>query len=460
MTNLLIIDRDPILRKNISQFFDRQAQSVHEAADYDSALRFIEKTVFDVIIADVTPNGGSIQELVQSIRVRQANTALVVYSGIDTLDLAIQAIKEGACSIIQKPFSLPELNIHVEKAIEIRSLKQEAQSLRVERNTIYETENLVGASPAIRKVFDLVTRVAQTSSSVILTGETGTGKELIAGAIHYNSQRAQGPFVRVNCAALPEQLLESELFGYEKGAFTGADKLRLGRFEQADGGTIFLDEIADMSQFTQAKVLRVLQEKEFERLGSNRTVRVDVRLISATNKNLVEEIQQGRFREDLYYRLNVVTIPIPPLREREGDIPLLANFFLHRFSGDLKKKVVGFHPKALQMLTAYHWPGNVRELENTIERSVIMAEGETVLPGDLSFLLKPEPPPCPNSHHIQLPPGGIRLEEVEKSLLMQALERTNWVQKDAADLLGISRRALNYRVQRFGLTHPRWKRYR
>ena len=348
MGKLLIIDRDPVFRKSVSSYLDGRAQSVSEAADYPSALAFIEKNVFDVVITEATLNNGSLDELVRSIKVRQSNTALIVYSEIDSLDLAIQAIKEGACSIIQKPFSLPELGIHVEKAMEIRSLKQEAQSLRGERNLIYQTANMIGESPAIQRVFELVNRVADTSSNVILTGETGTGKELIAGAIHYNSERAKGPFVRVNCAALPEQLLESELFGYEKGAFTGADKLRIGRFEQADRGTIFLDEIGDMSAFTQAKVLRVLQEKEFERLGSNRTVRVDVRLISATNKDLPKEIEAGRFREDLYYRLNVVSIELPPLRERMGDIPLLARFFLKRFAGDLKKKMFAIHPDALR----------------------------------------------------------------------------------------------------------------
>ncbi len=459
MANLLIIDRDPVFRRSVSTFLDGRAQNVSEAADYPSALTCIEKNVFDVVITDASLNGGSLDELVRSIKVRQSNTALIVYSEIDNLDLAIQAIKEGACSIIQKPFSLPELGIHVEKAMEIRSLKQEAQSLRGERNLIYQTADMIGESPAIQRVFDLVNRVARTSSNVILTGETGTGKELIAGAIHYNSDRAKGPFVRVNCAALPEQLLESELFGYEKGAFTGADKLRIGRFEQADGGTIFLDEIGDMSTFTQAKVLRVLQEREFERLGSNRTVRVDVRIVSATNKDLPKEIEAGRFREDLYYRLNVVSIELPPLRERMSDIPLLARFFLKRFSGDLKKKVHTFQAEALRLLGTYPWPGNVRELENTIERAVIMAEGDAIQPKDVSFLLKKELPAA-RGNGYQLPPGGVRLEEVEKDLLLQALEKTNWVQKHAAELLGLSRRALNYRIQRLAITHPRWKRNR
>ena len=298
--------------------------------------------------------------------------------------------------------------------------------------------------------------MAKTNSSVILTGETGTGKEMVAGAIHYNSHRSKAAFVRVNCAALPEQLLESELFGYEKGAFTGAEKLRIGRFEQADGGTIFLDEVADMSPFTQAKVLRVLQEKEFERVGSSETVKTDVRIISATNKNLIALMEKGQFREDLYYRLNVVTIHLPPLRERDGDIRLLIQFFLKKFSVDLNKKIRGIQPAALNMLTGYRWPGNIRELENTIERAVLMADGEEITRDDLELLFKNEPPPG-DPGRIKLPPGGIQMEAVERDFVLQALEMSGWIQKDAAKLLGVSSRVLNYKIKRFGITHPRWK---
>ncbi len=259
------------------------------------------------------------------------------------------------------------------------------------RQEVYQPYNFIGESPQIKKVFRIVNRVARTDSSVIIVGETGTGKELVAGAIHYNSPRADGPFVRVNCAALPEQLLESELFGYEKGAFTGADRVRAGRFEHANGGTIFLDEVADMSPSTQAKVLRVIQEKEFERLGSNETVKTDVRIISATNKDLMERMRQGLFREDLYYRLNVVTIRLPPLREREGDIALLVQFFLQRISSEMDKAVSGIEPAAMKMLTGYHWPGNIRELENTIERAILLAEGDTITAEDIELFFVGEP---------------------------------------------------------------------
>ena len=301
--------------------------------------------------------------------------------------------------------------------------------------------------------------MAKTDSSVIITGETGTGKELVAGAIHYNSSRAGGHFVRVNCAALPEQLLESELFGHEKGSFTGADRLRIGRFEHANGGTIFLDEVADMSLFTQGKVLRVIQEKEFERLGSNETVKTDVRIISATNRNLMDMMRRSLFREDLYYRLNVVTIRLPPLRERNGDIALLIQFFLTKYSTEMGRKIRGIEPGAMKILTGYHWPGNIRELENTMERAVLMAEGDSITTEDLNLFFAGESPEVADDV-IRLPAKGIRLEDAERTLIQQALERCKWVQKDAARLLGISSRALNYKIKNFGITHPRWTQNR
>jgi transcriptional regulator with PAS, ATPase and Fis domain len=301
--------------------------------------------------------------------------------------------------------------------------------------------------------------VAQTDSSVIITGETGTGKELVAGAIHYNSHRSEGPFVRVNCAALPEQLLESELFGYERGAFTGAEKLRIGRFEQANRGTIFLDEVADMSLYTQAKVLRVLQEKEFERLGSSETVKTDVRILSATNRELLDLMGRGAFREDLYYRLNVVTIHLPPLRERGQDVRLLVRFFLNKYSVSLGRKVRGISAEAMNILTSYHWPGNIRELENTIERAVLLADSEVITPDDLKLLFSRNGR-SGSANQLQLPLNGVRLEDVERDFLEQALERTGWVQKEAAKLLGVSSRVLNYKIKRFGFTHPSWKQNR
>jgi transcriptional regulator with GAF, ATPase, and Fis domain len=335
----------------------------------------------------------------------------------------------------------------------------------VERyQNVYRPFSFIGECPAIKQVFQVVERVARTDSSVIIMGETGTGKELVAGAIHYNSPRADRPFVRVNCAALPEQLLESELFGHEKGSFTGADRLRIGRFEHADGGTLFLDEVADMSLFTQAKVLRVLQEKEFERLGSNEPVRTDVRILSATNRDLAAMCTRGEFRQDLYYRLNLVTIRLPPLRERGGDIGLLAQFFLKKFSSQMGKRIRGISPPAMSQLARHPWPGNIRELENTMERAVLMAEGEEITAEDLALFLHPEGPESPAS---AAPPAGApaggtpaTLEQAERRLLLEALEAAGWVQKEAAARLGLSSRALNYRIAKLGITHPSWRRNR
>jgi transcriptional regulator with GAF, ATPase, and Fis domain len=301
--------------------------------------------------------------------------------------------------------------------------------------------------------------VAKSNTTVLIRGETGTGKELIAGATHHNSLRSARNFVKVNCAALQENLLESELFGHEKGAFTGADKQRIGRFEQADGGTLFLDEIGDMSQSTQAKILRVLQEHEFERLGGTRTLQVDVRLIAATNRDLSAMVQSGHFREDLYYRLNVVSIEMPPLRERKDDIVPLAGFFIKRFSAELKKRIDRLDPDAQKLLMRYNWPGNIRELENAVERAMLLADGLTIAAGDLRL---GESPTTGGSRDqtsvVKIPPTGIALDDIERHALIEALKMSNWVQKDAAELLSISPRVMNYKIKTLGIEFPRGRR--
>ena len=308
-------------------------------------------------------------------------------------------------------------------------------------------------------MLNVVKRVAKSNTTVLVRGETGTGKELIAGAVHHSSPRAARSFVKVNCAALQENLLESELFGHEKGAFTGADKQRIGRFEQADGGTLFLDEIGDMSPNTQAKILRVLQEHEFERLGGTRTLKVDVRLIAATNRDLPTMVDAGAFREDLFYRLNVVTIEMPPLRERKDDIAALANFFIRRFAGELKKKMDGLSPDALKLLMRYHWPGNIRELENAIERAMLLADGTQIAATDLRLgETSTLGAPRDSQSVVKIPPTGIPLEEVERLALIEALKMSNWVQKDAAELLAISPRVMNYKIKTLGIDFPRGRR--
>jgi DNA-binding NtrC family response regulator len=456
LKTLLFVDQDPNLCEDVCAFFRSTGATIHAAQDYASALQLVEGNHFDVIIGDVKVPGGTIRDLMHAVWARSPDTVVIVHSAVDTVQEGVRAVKEGAFGIIQKPFSLPELTFHIKKALEKRLETRKEEAVGDRFRPAYQPYNFIGECPEIKATFKIVKLVAKTNSSVLITGETGTGKELVAGAIHYNSDRAKGPFVRVNCAALPEQLLESELFGYEKGAFTGAEKLRIGRFEQASGGTIFLDEVADMSLYTQAKVLRVLQEREFERLGSSQTVKTDVRIISATNKDLLRQIEQGRFREDLYYRLNVVAIHIPPLRERGDDIRLLIQFFLKKYAVALDKKIKGMDSAALQTLLNYQWPGNIRELENTLERAVLLCEGEVVTKAGLGRMLIPEKD-SGEAGQIALPAGGVNLEEVERSFVQQALERTGWIQKEAAKLLGVSSRVLNYKIKRFGMTHPSWK---
>ncbi len=455
MESFLILDADGAVRERFSHYFGAQGFYIDVASDRESAFQRLEQHIFDVVIFDVDTLGTPPEVLLRLVRGSNSGAVVIAMSERAKFDEAIRAVREGASDFILKPINLAELEIKVDKGIELKRLNQEGQALRGERTLIYRTKNLVGRSPAIRKVLALVEKVATSNSSVILVGETGTGKELLAGAIHYSSPRARNAFVRVNCATLPDTLLESELFGHERGAFTGADKLRIGRFEQGNGGSIFLDEVADVTLPTQAKLLRVLQEHEFERLGSNRTIKVDVRIIAATNKDLEKEIAEGRFREDLYYRLNVVTIKIPPLRERKGDVELLSEFFLQRFSQPLSKKIGKIDPAAMRLLKGYRWPGNIRELENTIERAVLMAETDVITPDDLSLPFKPEVRPSRAS--VRIPAGGLRWEEMEKDFLLQALSMSGWVQKEAARLLGLSTRVLNYKIRHFGITHPTWK---
>jgi len=324
---------------------------------------------------------------------------------------------------------------------------------------------LVSRSKEIKEIYALIKKVAKSNATVLIQGETGTGKELIASLIQFISSRADKPFVKVNCAALPETLLESELFGHERGAFTGAYQTRIGKFEQAHGGTIFLDEIADMSLSTQAKILRVLQEKQFTRVGGNKTITVDVRVIAATNRDLIKEIERGNFRADLYYRLNVVNINLPPLRRRKEDIPLLAEFFRRKFSAELRKNVKGFTPETIELLKNHSWPGNIRELRNMIERAVLMVDdGGMITPKELSmsgrdyFAAGGTDRRNPENQLLTL--DTLNLEQAERRILLKALEMSNWVQKRAAELLGVSPRVLNYKVKIHNITHPNWKKHR
>src|SRR5215212_9708061 len=383
MGRILIADDHDALRRGLVRALTDAGHDVEEAANGNAALERLHESYYDVVLSDLKMGGSSGIDVLKTARALHPTSAIILMTAFGSVSTAVEAMKSGAFDYVQKPFEIEEMELKIGKALEMRRMQHEIDYLRHEQHDIYNFEHIIGSSGALKRVLGIVQKVARSNTTVLVRGETGTGKELIAGAIHHNSLRASRSFVKVNCAALQENLLESELFGHEKGAFTSADRLRIGRFEQADGGSLFLDEIGDMSPSTQAKILRVLQEHEFERLGGTRTLRVDVRLIAATNRDLATMVAQGTFREDLYYRLNVVSIEMPPLRERKDDITPLATFFLRRFAGELKKRVEGLAPDAVKLLMRYNWPGNIRELENSIERAVLLTEGPQVTAGDL-----------------------------------------------------------------------------
>src|SRR5512135_2387127 len=383
MGRILIADDHDALRRGLARALGEAGHEVDEAPNGNAAIQRLHDSYYDVVLTDLKMGGSDGLEVLRTTKALHPSTAVILMTAFGSVTTAVEAMKSGAFDFVQKPFEIEEMEVKIEKALELRRMRHELDYLRHTQNDIYNFDKIVGSSGALAKVLGVVKKVAKSNTTVLVRGETGTGKELIAGAIHHNSLRASRNFVRVNCAALQENLLESELFGHEKGAFTGADKQRIGRFEQADGGTLFLDEIGDMSASTQAKILRVLQEHEFERLGGTRTLRVDVRLIAATNRDLPAMVTAGQFREDLYYRLNVVSSEMPPLRERKDDIVPLANAFIRKFAGELKKKIDGLEPDAQKLLMRYNWPGNIRELENTIERAMLLAEGRAIATPDL-----------------------------------------------------------------------------
>jgi DNA-binding NtrC family response regulator len=372
---------------------------------------------------------------------------VIVMTAHGTVETAVEAMKAGAADYLLKPFSLEELQLVVDKELRVAGLQRENESLREAVAERYDFPNIIGRGARMQQALALVARVAATQSTVLLGGESGVGKDLMARALHQHSRRAAGPFIKINCAAIPENLLESELFGYEKGAFTGAVRAKPGKFELADQGTLFLDEIGDVPLGVQAKLLRVLQEREFERLGGTRTLKVDVRLIAATNRNLRAALEEGSFREDLYYRLNVVPIELPPLREHKEDIPELAELFLRRFAGRAGKPMQGFTPAALAKLMAAEWPGNVRELENIIERAVALSDTPVLDADDIRLELTPPAPPTPGG---ALLPAGWTLEQWEQQVIRDALRRANGNKSQAARLLGLSRNALRYRLSTMG----------
>jgi two-component system response regulator HydG len=458
MGRILVADDHDSLRRGLAQALADAGHDVEEAADGNAAIERLHEAYFDVVVSDLKMGGSTGLEVLKTAKALHPTAAVILMTAFGSVSTAVEAMQVGAFDYVQKPFEIEEMEVKVEKALEVRQMQHQIDYLRHAQGDIYDFDRIIGSSGALERVLGVVRKVAKSNTTVLIRGETGTGKELVAGAIHHNSLRAPRNFVKVNCAALQENLLESELFGHEKGAFTSADKQRIGRFEQADGGTMFLDEIGDMSASTQAKILRVLQEHEFERLGGTRTLRVDVRLLAATNRDLVAMVEAGTFREDLYYRLNVVSIDMPPLRERKEDIEALATFFIRRFSGELKKKMNSLAPDALKALSRYQWPGNIRELENAIERAILLADGDRITVEDLRLGDTGATGPREGAPIVRIPPTGIPLEDIERLTLVEALKMSNWVQKDAAELLAISPRVMNYKIKTLGIDFPRGRR--
>ncbi len=454
MKNILVAEDDKSLRDGLVQAMSRGGFNVHVAQNGKEALDRIEKHIYDVVIAGFRMGGSEELEILKKARATNARTVVIVTG--ENGSGAAEAMRSGAFDYVQKPLSLEAIEMKVQRAMEHQRLVCRLTSMTEPQADRSDQYGLIGPSPVMKEIFKMIDKVAGSSATVLIQGETGTGKERVAEAIHRHSSRRDAAFVRMNCASLPDNLLESELFGHEKGAFTGADQMRIGRFEMANDGTLFLDEVGNMSANTQAKVLRAIQNQEFERLGGNRTIKVDVRMIAATNINLEAAIKDGRFREDLYYRLNVVNLTVPPLRERVEDIVPLAEHFLKQFARELRRKVASFSADSIARLQEHRWPGNVRELENTVERAVLMCEGEVIHPVDLTLL--------GSEHSINMTPqlaaDLLNLEQLEKTALLEALKRSNWVQKEAAKLLGISSRVMNYKVHKHSNTHDRWSKNR
>jgi DNA-binding NtrC family response regulator len=443
---VLVVDDEEKLRRVVGLQLKTAGFEVEQAGSAEEALKLADSA--DVILTDLRLPGISGLELLANLRRQDSHTPVIVMTAFGSIETAVDAMKAGAVDFLPKPFSLDHLMTVVNKALELRTLRDENRELRAELGQRYEFDNIVGRSAAMREIFATVERVAPTRATVLMCGESGVGKDLIARAIHHHSPRDGRPFVKINCTALPENLMESELFGYEKGAFTGANTTKPGKFEQADTGTVFLDEIGDVPASIQVKLLRILQEREFERLGSNKTRHIDVRVLAATNVDLRAALEQGTFREDLYYRLNVLPINIPPLRERKEDIPFLAEHFVKKLRKDLGSPVQSISDAAIQRLLEYHWPGNVRELENVIERSMVLATSPVLEGGDIKLDLAPKPRLSAGDGFL---PEGMTLDDYERSIIREALHRANGNKSQAARLLGLTRNALRYRLSQMGI---------
>ena len=444
---ILIVEDEARMRRLLELSLGEEGYNTLSAGSAEEGLKLVEREGVALLLTDLKLPGMTGLQLLESVRRVRAEMPVVVMTAFGTVESAVEAMKAGASDYVLKPFSLDEVKMVVRRELDVRRLREENRDLREALGKRYDAPGIVARSPKMQEVLAMVDRVAQTNSTVLLCGESGVGKDLIARAIHQRSRRASGPMLKINSTAIPETLLESELFGYERGAFTGAVGSKPGKFEQADGGTLFLDEIGDVPPPVQVKLLRVLQEKEFERLGGTRTIKVDVRLVAATNRDLRAALEEGTFREDLYYRLNVVPINIPPLREHKEDIPALAEAFLRKFAESTGKAMQGISPAAMERLTRFHWPGNVRELENVIERAVTLSSSPVLDARDI-FLDEPAQKTPGATGFL---PDGLTLEQWEDQMIQEAMRRADGNKSQAARLLGLSRNALRYRLSKLGI---------
>ncbi len=448
---VLVVDDDHAHRTMLKTLLTGWGYMITEADDGHTAIIKVEEQPYDLILMDIRMIKVSGLEALGEIKAYNPAIPVIIMTAYSSVETAVEALKKGAYDYLTKPLDFDELRLTMERAVDHTQLREENRLLRETLGTQFDRQNIIGRSGTMVKLLETVAQVAPSEATVLITGESGTGKELIAGAIHFNSTRKEGPFVKMNCAALTESLMESELFGHEKGAFTGAHRRKEGRFRQADGGSLFLDEVSEMPLSMQVKLLRVLQEKEITRVGGEEVIRVDVRLIAATNKDLIPEIEAGRFREDLYYRLNVVNLDVPPLREREEDIPMLALHFLNHFAEKNHKRIKGFSPQAMDRLLKYQWPGNVRELMNSVERAVVLSRSEYLGVEDLPLVTRDEIAGAENFSPLDSVPVDIPLDEVEKVTILKTLESTKGNKSETARRLGITRKTLHKKLKRYGV---------